>query len=126
MGVSFLHQSWFCSFCLLEDDGEWVAFASSSSQTYSQNQAKRKSKGKQHCADHQVDAWKLGEQTCLARIERVGVVHGDVEEAHPFEVDFEDGDVGADPGGDAGGVDPGGAPIDDHDLAWEDTGHAPE
>ena len=35
----------------------------------------------------------------LARIKRVGAVHGDVEEAHALDINFEDGDVGAETGG---------------------------
>jgi len=49
----------------------------------------------------------------------VGGVHGDIEETHPLQIHFQDGDVGTEAGGHAGGIDAGGPAPDDDNAAGQ-------
>ena len=82
--------------------------------------------GNEHGADKKVHGRQKVEQTGLARIKGVRGAHGDVEKAHPLEIDLEDGHIGAEAGAHAGGVDSGRAAADHDDLAGEDAGNAAE
>src|SRR4030095_15874105 len=48
------------------------------------------------------------------------------EEAHSFDIDFENRNIGAEAGAHARGVDPGGSAAEDDDAAGKDAGHAAE
>ena len=54
--------------------------------------------------DKEIDVREKFVEVGLIRKEGVGGVHGDIEKAHTFEVDLEDGDIGAEACGHAGGV----------------------
>ena len=82
--------------------------------------------GDEHGADDEVGLGEQGGKTGFAGIEGVGGLHGDVEVAHTLHVHFEDGDVGAEAGGHAGGVDAGGAAAEDYDFSWQDSRHSAE
>ena len=56
-------------------------------------------------SDEEINVGKKFIQMSLIRKEGVGGVHGDIEKAHAFEVDLEDGDIGAEACGHAGGID---------------------
>ena len=51
--------------------------------------------GNENGPNEEVDVGKEFIEMSLIGKERVGGVHGDVEETHPFEIDLEDGDIGA-------------------------------
>ena len=57
-------------------------------------------------SDEEIDVGEKFVEVGLIRKEGVGGVHGDIEKAHAFEVDLEDGDIGAEACGHAGGVNP--------------------
>jgi hypothetical protein len=59
----------------------------------------------EHSSDEEIDVGEKFIEMSLIRKEGVGGVHGDIEKAHPFEVDLEDGDIGAEACGHAGGID---------------------
>jgi len=56
-------------------------------------------------SDEEIDVREKFVEVGLIRKEGVGGMHGDIEKAHPFEVDLEDGDIGAEACGHAGGID---------------------
>ena len=62
----------------------------------------------------------------FAGIQRVRAVHGDVEETHAFDIDFEDRDIGPEAGRHARGVHARSAATDDDDFARQHAGHAAE
>ena len=82
--------------------------------------------GNEDGADEEVDVREEVHEVGFAGVKGVGGVEGDIEEAHAFEVDFEDGDIRAEAGGHAGGVDAGDAAAEDDDFAWQDAGDAAE
>jgi len=51
--------------------------------------------GDENGPDEEIDVGEELVEMGLIGKERVGGVHGDVEETHPFEIDLEDGDIGA-------------------------------
>ena len=61
--------------------------------------------GNEDGSDEEIDVGEKFVEVGLIRKEGVGGVHGDIEKAHAFEVDLEDGDIGAEACGHAGGVD---------------------
>ncbi len=56
-------------------------------------------------SDEEIDVGEKFVEVGLIGKEGVGGVHGDIEKAHAFEVDLEDGDIGAEACGHTGGVD---------------------
>jgi hypothetical protein len=56
-------------------------------------------------SDEEIDVREKFVEVGLIRKEGVGGMHGDIEKAHAFEVNLEDGDIGAEACGHAGGVD---------------------
>ena len=56
-------------------------------------------------SDEEINVGEKFIQMGLIRKEGVGGVHGDIEKAHAFEVDLENGDIGAEACGHAGGID---------------------
>ena len=62
--------------------------------------------GNEDGSDEEIDVGEKFVEVGLIRKEGVGGVHGDIEKAHAFEVDLEDGDIGAEACGHAGGVNP--------------------
>ena len=77
-------------------------------------------------ANQQVDVGEKLIQVGLVGKEGVSRVHGDVEEAHSFQIHLKDGDVRAEPGGHASGVDAGGSAADHHNPAGQNPGYSPE
>ena len=77
-------------------------------------------------ADEQVDVGEKLVQVGLVGKEGVSRVHGDVEEAHSLQIHLEDGDIRAEPGGHASGVDAGGSAADDHNPAGQNPGYSPQ
>ena len=61
--------------------------------------------GNEDGSDEEIDVGEKFVEVGLIRKEGVGGVHGDIEKAHAFEVDLEDGDIGAEACGHAGGID---------------------
>jgi hypothetical protein len=55
--------------------------------------------------DEEIDVREKFVEVGLIRKKGVGGVHGDIEKAHAFEVDLEDGDIGAEACGHASGID---------------------
>jgi hypothetical protein len=80
--------------------------------------------GDEDSADEEVGAGEHLEEARFVGVEGVGAVEGDVEVAHALDVHFEDGDVSAEAGGHAGGVDAGGAAAEDDDFAGENAWNA--
>ncbi len=56
-------------------------------------------------SDEEIDVREKFVEVGLIRKKGGGGVHGDIEKAHAFEVDLEDGDIGAEACGHAGGID---------------------
>ncbi len=56
-------------------------------------------------SDEEIDVGKKFVEVGLIRKEGVGGMHRNIEKAHAFEVDLEDGDIGAEACGHAGGID---------------------
>ncbi len=56
-------------------------------------------------SDEEIDVGEKFVKVGLIGKEGVGGMHGDIEKAHSFEVDLEDGDIGTEACGHAGGVD---------------------
>ena len=56
-------------------------------------------------SDEEINVGEKFVEMSLIRKEGVGGVHSDIEKAHAFEVDLENGDIGAEACGHAGGVD---------------------
>ncbi len=56
-------------------------------------------------SDEEIDVGQKLVEVGLIGKEGVGGMHGDIEKAHAFEVDLENGDIGAEASGHAGGVD---------------------
>ena len=61
--------------------------------------------GNEDGSDEEIDVGEKFVEVGLIRKEGVGGVHGDIEKAHAFEVDLEDGDIGPEACGHAGGID---------------------
>ena len=82
--------------------------------------------GHEDGADQQIDRRKEFHQVRLAGIQGVRGVQGNVEKAHPLEIDLKDGNVRAQADGHAGGIDAGHAATQHHHLAGQDARHATE
>jgi len=82
--------------------------------------------GDENRADEEINVGQEFIEVSLIGKEGVGGVHGDVEEAHPFEVHLENGDISAQSGGHAGGIDPRGAAPDDDHPTGQDPGDPPQ
>ena len=61
--------------------------------------------GNENGSDEEIDVREKFVEMGLIRKEGVGGVHRNIEKAHAFEVDLEDGDIGAETCGHAGGID---------------------
>ena len=61
--------------------------------------------GNEDGSDEEIDVGEKFVEVGLIGKEGVSGVHGDIEKAHAFEVDLEDGDIGAEACGHTGGVD---------------------
>ena len=84
------------------------------------------SSGNEDGSNEEIDVGEKFVEMGLIRKEGVGGVHSNIKKAHAFEVDFENGDIGAEASGHTGGVDAGGTAADDDDATWEYTRDAPE
>lgn len=87
---------------------------------------RRASAGHEDGPDEEIDGGEQVFEEGLAGEEGVGGVEGDIEEAHAFDIDLEDGDIGAEARGHAGGVHAGYAAAENDYAAGQNAGHAAE